>query len=203
MNIVKAVYKTSVVEKSKLLFDGVPEFAFVGRSNVGKSSLINRLVNVKRLAKTSSTPGLTKMVNYFDINDRFRFVDLPGYGYAKVGHKQLEVWAGLMGEYLIGSPSLVTVFALVDIRHEPSALDKEMIKFLIFHQLPFIVLATKCDKLSKTRVNAQIKVLAAGLGVREDFIIPTSSSDGLGREKILDYIENQLNLREENEDDNN
>ena len=198
MNIVKAVYKTSVVSKDKLIMDGVPEFAFVGRSNVGKSSLINKLVNVKRLAKTSSTPGLTKMVNYFDINDRFRFVDLPGYGYAKVGRKQLGVWAGLMGEYLIGSESLETVFVLVDIRHEPSELDKEMVKFLVFHQLPFMVLATKCDKLSKTRVNAQVKVLANGLGVREDFIIPTSSENGLGRDRILDYIENVLSEIDEN-----
>ncbi len=198
MNIVKAVYKTSVVSKDKILMDGVPEFAFVGRSNVGKSSLINKLVNVKRLAKTSSTPGLTKMVNYFDINDSFRFVDLPGYGYAKVGRKQLGVWAGLMGEYLVGSESLETVFVLVDIRHEPSELDKEMVKFLVFHQLPFMVLATKCDKLSKTRVNAQVKVLANGLGVREDFIIPTSSENGLGRDRILDYIENVLSEIDEN-----
>ncbi len=198
MNIVKAVYKTSVVSKDKLIMDGVPEFAFVGRSNVGKSSLINKLVNVKRLAKTSSTPGLTKMVNYFDINDRFRFVDLPGYGYAKVGRKQLGVWAGLMGEYLIGSESLETVFVLVDIRHEPSELDKEMVKFLVFHQLPFMVLATKCDKLSKTRVNAQVKVLANGLSVREDFIIPTSSENGLGRDRILDHIENVLSEIDEN-----
>lgn len=198
MNIVKAVYKTSVVSKDKLIMDGVPEFAFVGRSNVGKSSLINKLVNVKGLAKTSSTPGLTKMVNYFDINDSFRFVDLPGYGYAKVGRKQLGVWAGLMGEYLVGSESLETVFVLVDIRHEPSELDKEMVKFLVFHQLPFMVLATKCDKLSKTRVNAQVKVLANGLGVREDFIIPTSSENGLGRDRILDYIENVLSEIDEN-----
>ena len=202
MNIVKAVYKTSVVSKDKLIMDGVPEFAFVGRSNVGKSSLINKLVNVKRLAKTSSTPGLTKMVNYFDINDRFRFVDLPGYGYAKVGRKQLGVWAGLMGEYLIGSEALETVFVLVDIRHKPSELDKEMVKFLVFHQLPFMVLATKCDELSKTRVNAQVKVLASGLGVREDFIIPTSSENGLGRDRILDYIENLLSESGENDEDN-
>lgn len=198
MNITKAVYKTSVVSKDKIINDGVPEFAFVGRSNVGKSSLINRLVNVKRLAKTSSTPGLTKMVNYFDINDKFRFVDLPGYGYAKVGRKQLGVWAGLMGEYLTSSPSLITVFVLVDIRHEPSELDKEMVRFLVFHQLPFIILATKCDKLSKTKTLAQVKLLASALSVREDFIIPTSSENGLGRDKILDYIENQLLLSEEN-----
>ncbi len=198
MNITKAVYKTSVVSKDKIINDGVPEFAFVGRSNVGKSSLINRLVNVKRLAKTSSTPGLTKMVNYFDINDKFRFVDLPGYGYAKVGRKQLGVWAGLMGEYLTSSPSLITVFVLVDIRHEPSELDKEMVRFLVFHQLPFIILATKCDKLSKTKTLAQVKLLASALSVREDFIIPTSSENGLGRDKILDHIENQLLLSEEN-----
>ena len=97
MNIIKAVYKTSVVSVKNILDDGVPEFAFVGRSNVGKSSLINNLVGVKGLAKTSSTPGKTKMINYFDINDSFRFVDLPGYGFAKVGKSQLDVWSSILG----------------------------------------------------------------------------------------------------------
>ena len=192
MIIKSAVYKTSVVEKSKLIQDDVPEFAFVGRSNVGKSSLINMLVGQKRLAKTSSTAGLTKMVNYFDINNTFRFVDLPGYGYAKVGKSHLDVWAGLMGEYLTGSQSLDTVFVLVDLRHEPSILDRAMLEFLIYNQIPFMVLATKADKLSKAKQSVQKKMLAKTLKIREELIILTSSETGLGKEKVLEYIENKV-----------
>ncbi len=192
MIIKSAVYKTSVVEESKLLQDDVPEFAFVGRSNVGKSSLINMLVGQKRLAKTSSTAGLTKMVNYFDINNTFRFVDLPGYGYAKVGKSHLDVWAGLMGEYLTGSQSLDTVFVLVDLRHEPSILDRAMLEFLIYNQIPFMVLATKADKLSKAKQSVQKKMLAKTLKIREELIILTSSETGLGKEKVLEYIENKV-----------
>ena len=120
MVIKKAVYKTSVVSIDKILNDGLAEFAFVGRSNVGKSSLINRLTGKKGLAKASATPGKTKMINYFDINDSFRFVDLPGYGFAKVGQAQKDVWSGLIGQYLTGSNALATVFVLLDIRHTPS-----------------------------------------------------------------------------------
>lgn len=192
MIIKSAVYKTSVVEKTNLLSDGVPEFAFVGRSNVGKSSLINMLVGQRHLAKTSSMPGLTKMVNYFDINGQFRFVDLPGYGYAKVGRKHLDVWAGLMGEYLVGSQSLVTVFVLMDIRHEPSEQDRQMLAFLMYHQVPFMVLATKADKLSKVATSKQVKVIAEKLTIRPESIIPTSSENFLGKERVLDYIENKL-----------
>lgn len=194
MKIKSARYLTSVTEKDKILQDGVPEFAFVGRSNVGKSSLINKLVGQKRLAKTSSTPGLTKMVNYFVINETFRLVDLPGYGYAKVGKGQQDIWAGLMGEYILSSSSLQTVFVLVDIRNF-SQLDRDMLKFLIYYQIPFMVLATKCDKLSKVRVNAQIKTLAGELGVREEFIVPTSAESGQGCERVLDYIDQKLETR--------
>lgn len=197
MKILSAKYKTSVVKKENILQDGVPEFAFVGRSNVGKSSLINRLVGQKKLAKTSSTPGLTKMVNYFDINETFRFVDLPGYGYAKVGKGQLDVWAGLMGEYILSSASLNTIFVLVDIRHNASALDVDMLKFLIYHGVPFIVLATKCDKLSKSKQYLQVKSLASSLGIREELIVPTSSETGQGCDKVLEIIENKLSFGEE------
>lgn len=196
MNITKATYKTSVVHKRDLIQDGVPEFAFVGRSNVGKSSLINMLVGIRRLAKTSSTPGLTKMVNYFDINDLFRFVDLPGYGFAKVGKGHLDVWAGLMGEYLVGSPALLTVFVLLDCRHLPTALDGAMIDFLVYHEIPFMVLLTKADKLSRAQLTRQLPAIASSLKIRQEMMIPTSSETGLGKEKILHYIETKLEMGE-------
>lgn len=195
MIIKSAKYKTSVVDKNKILSDGIIEFAFVGRSNVGKSSLINFLTGVKGLAKTSATPGKTKMINYFDINDSFRFVDLPGYGYAKVGKGQLDVWSGLLGEYLLNSQYLATTFVLLDIRHQPSEQDKQMIQFLIFNNLPFCILATKADKIAKSKWSGAKTMLAKGLGVREEIIIVTSSEDKVGKQAILDYIENKLDLQ--------
>ena len=192
MVIKSAKYKVSVVDKSHILEDGMPEFAFVGRSNVGKSSLINNLVSSKSLAKTSSTPGKTKMINYFDINNSFRFVDLPGYGYAKVGKNQLDVWSGLLGEYLISSPSLLTIFLLLDIRHEPTEQDKQMVKFLIFNGLPFMIIATKADKLAKSKVSQALSKLAKELNVRQEIILVSSSETSLGKDKILNYIEMKL-----------
>lgn len=192
MIIKSAVYKTSVVNVKKILDDGVPEFAFVGRSNVGKSSLINNLVNSKGLAKASSTPGKTKMINYFDINNSFRFVDLPGYGYAKVGKGQLDVWSGLLGEYLVASNSLLTIFVLLDIRHEPSVQDKQMIQFLIYHGLPFMIVATKADKIAKSKLKQHTVMIAKSLGIREEMIIVSSSETFLGKDKILNYIEMKL-----------
>lgn len=192
MIIKKAVYKTSVTNIDKILNDGVPEFAFVGRSNVGKSSLINSLCNQKSLAKASATPGKTRMINYFDINDSFRFVDLPGYGYAKVGKTHLDVWSGVLGEYLKQSTSLVTIFVLMDIRHTPSEQDRQMIDFLVYNQLPFMVIATKTDKLAKSKVFAGVNAIASTLKIRTEMVLTSSSETGQGKDKILNYIENKL-----------
>lgn len=194
MKILSAKYNTSVVDKKHLLNDGLPEFAFVGRSNVGKSSLINTLTGVKGLAKTSATPGKTKMVNYFDINDNFRFVDLPGYGYAKVGKSHLDVWSGLMGEYLLNSPTLLTTFLLLDVRHNPTEQDKQMLEFLCYNKLPFCIIATKADKLSKAQQKKAIDNLAKELGIRKELIILSSSQQNLGKEQVLNYIETRLGL---------
>lgn len=192
MKIINASYKTSVVDANNLLNDGVPEFAFVGRSNVGKSSLINMLTGVKGLAKTSGTPGKTRMVNYFDVNNQFRFVDLPGYGFAKVEKSHLDVWSSLMGQYLQLSPQLLTTFVLLDIRHEPTNQDKQMINFLVYYGLPFMIIATKADKIAKTKVRQTVGVLAKSLNLRADAIIPTSSESGYGKDKLISYIENKL-----------
>ena len=192
MKIISAKYNTSVVDKKHILNDGLPEFAFVGRSNVGKSSLINSLTGTKGLAKTSATPGKTKMINYFDINDSFRFVDLPGYGYAKVGKSHLDVWSGLMGEYLLNSPSLLTTFLLLDIRHNPTEQDKQMLEFLVYNKLPFCVIATKADKIAKSKQKAAAVNLAKVLNIRPELIICSSSEQNLGKDKILEYIETRL-----------
>lgn len=190
MKITSAKYLTSVVDKDKILKDEKTEIAFVGRSNVGKSSLINSLVGQKGLAKTSSTPGLTKMINYFLINDKFRIVDLPGYGYAKTGHKHIANWAGLMEEYLLCSQSLKSVFVLLDCRVKPTELDKTMLEFLNSYQIPFVVVVTKVDKLAKSKIPQAVTAIAKELGIRKEMIFAYSSENAFGREKLLDYVEN-------------
>ena len=192
MIIKSAKYLTSVVDSKGILKDEIVEFAFVGRSNVGKSSLINSLTNKKNLAKASSTPGLTKMINYFLINDNFRIVDLPGYGYAKTGHKHIANWAGLMEKYLAESPNLKTVFVLLDCRIEPSELDRMMLDFLNNYQIPYVVVMTKVDKLAKSKIPQAATAISKTLGIRKDIIYPYSSENGYGREKLLEYIENVL-----------
>ena len=192
MNIKSAVYKTSVVSEDKILYDGMPEFAFVGRSNVGKSSLINNLTNNKNLAKASSTPGKTKMINYFVINNQFKFVDLPGYGFAKVGKSHLNVWSSLIDVYLKHSNDLQTVFVLLDIRHIPSEQDRQMIEYLVYNNLPFMVIATKVDKIAKSKIKAYLDVIVKTLNIRQEMIIVSSSQTGFGKDKILNYIENKL-----------
>lgn len=188
MKILNAVYEISVVSRDKIIDDGLPEFAFVGRSNVGKSSLINNLTGVKGLAKTSATPGKTRMINYFLINNAFRFVDLPGYGYAKVGKGQLDVWSGLMGEYLLNSSSLKTVFLLLDIRHNPTAQDRQMLEFLIYNGLPFRVIVTKADKIAKSKQLSLVNNICKVLKIRPEMVIVSSSENSQGRENILQYI---------------
>lgn len=193
MKINSAKYLTSVVSKEKLILDDIPEVCFVGRSNVGKSSLINNLVSQKSLTKTSSTPGLTKMVNYFDINDgELRFVDLPGYGYAKVGRSQKNVWSSLMGDYLKLSKSLKLVFVLLDIRQKPSDLDKMMLEYLYTYQIPFAVIATKADKLSKSEQKNSVFKMAKELKLRQEMIFVHSSQSSFGKDKILEFIEKSI-----------
>ena len=151
MKITGAKYLTSVVNRKDFIQEGI-DFAFVGRSNVGKSSFINSLLGVKKLARTSSEPGRTRMINYFLINDMFRFVDLPGYGYHKAGKKNELLWTTLMEDYLNDSPCLKRVFMLIDIRHKPTELDKQMLKYLTYSGLTFTIVATKADKIAKSKI---------------------------------------------------
>lgn len=185
--IKKARYITSAVQKNQFLNKHI-EVAFVGRSNVGKSSLINCLVNQKKLAKTSSTAGLTKMINYFLINDEIYFVDLPGYGYSKTGKKHQKLWSILIEDYLTFSNKLKMVFLLVDIRHKPSNLDVLMQKFLFYNNIPYKIVATKYDKIAKTKVNTFLKLIADNLNVTIKNIIPFSSNNKFGKDILLNII---------------
>ena len=194
MKITSAKYTTSVVREEDLIQDKRFQFAFVGRSNVGKSSFINKLVNQKRLAKTSSTPGLTKMVNYFLINDDFYFVDLPGYGFAKTDNKNKQVWGRVIEKYLYPNESLLTVFVLLDVRHIPSEQDKKMIDFLLFYNIPFKIIVTKVDKISKNKMLASVSEIARFLKIRKESVTPVSSENGYGIDSVLAVIEGQLQM---------
>lgn len=192
MEIKEVKYLTSVVDASKILQDGLDEFAFVGRSNVGKSSLINMLCNRKNLALTSSTPGKTKMINYFLVNGSFKFVDLPGYGYSKTGKSHVVRWASIIEKYLLSSEQLKLVFCLIDCRIEPTDNDKMMIEFLMYNNIPFKIILTKIDKLAKSKVALQLGKLANSLGLRRESFFLSSSNSRLGRGEILNYIEGVL-----------
>ena len=190
MIIKSAEFVTSVASQQKLQDFGLPEFAFVGRSNVGKSSLINALTNRKKLAKASSTPGRTRLINFFRINNAFMFVDLPGYGYALASKAEQSQWQGLIGTYLEYSTSLRRVFVLVDIRHEPSEKDKQMLEYLYYYNQPFSVIATKADKIARGQIDKHLTIIANTMGIGKDNIIPASAETGYGLDKIRDLIEN-------------
>lgn len=173
-----------------------PEFAFIGRSNVGKSSLINRLCGKKGLAHTSSTPGKTQLVNHFLINNAWYLVDLPGYGYAKMGHKGREKLQDIIGDYILNSEDLVLLFVLLDSRHDLQQIDRDFINELGERSIPFALIYTKCDKLGPVALQRQVEHNAAILLENWDELPPTfcsSAETGKGREAILDYIETILN----------
>lgn len=169
--------------------DGV-EIAFAGKSNVGKSSLINGLLNRKALARTSSQPGKTQTINFYKINQRFYFVDLPGYGYAKVSATEREKWGKMIEKYLNTSEKLVLVFLLIDIRHEPSANDKMMYDWILHNGFKPVIIATKADKIKRSQLQKQIKVIRTKLEMQgEDMLFPFSALSKQGKEEILNYIE--------------
>jgi GTP-binding protein len=192
MEIKSAVFVTSLPRYGDFPGRGLPQIAVAGRSNVGKSSLINALCRVKGLAKTSSTPGKTRLINVFLINNSFHLIDLPGYGYAKVSKKEQESWGQMMGEYFDKAETLKSVLHLVDIRHEPSEGDRQMNAFLYGSGLPFIVAATKADKLSRAQRGKMMPVLARNLAVQPWDIVPWSSQTGEGRDKLLTRLEEAL-----------
>lgn len=190
----KAKYIYSAVSKEGLINDEKKQFAFVGRSNVGKSSLINSLTNVKGLAKTSRTPGLTKMVNYFLIDEKYYFVDLPGYGFAKTAQSNKNIWADVVENYFISNHSIVIVFVLVDIRHVPSKEDKQMLEYLVYNNIPFNILATKSDKIAKSKIKQYLEIIAKSLNVRTEIIKAVSSQNQYGIDDLRNYIESKIEV---------
>lgn len=168
----------------------LPEFAFAGKSNVGKSSLINALMNRKSLARTSAQPGKTQTINFYNINGELYYVDLPGYGYAKVALKEKEKWGKMIENYLHASKVLKCVFLLLDIRHEPSANDKTMYDWIVYNGFHPVIIATKMDKINRSQIQKQVKVLRTGLELRkEDIVIPFSAQTKQGREEIWELID--------------
>lgn len=189
--------ETVIGVTSKIPDNQLPEIAFAGKSNVGKSSLINALMNRKSLARTSAQPGKTQTINFYNINDELYFVDLPGYGYAKVSQQEKEKWGKMIEKYLHRSKVLQAVFLLVDIRHEPSANDRQMYEWILANGYHPIVIATKLDKINRSQIAKQVKLVKQGLGVDKDtIVIPFSAETKQGREEMYDLID-QLTGKEE------
>lgn len=178
---------------SKLPENELPEIAFAGKSNVGKSSLINALINRKSFARTSATPGKTQTINFYNINKELYLVDLPGYGYAKVSEKEKIQWGKLIERYLHQSKQLKAVFLLIDIRHDPSANDKMMYEWIVDQGYHPIIIATKLDKIKRSQKDKQLKAIRQGLNlVPGTVMIPFSAASKQGRDEIWEYVENHV-----------
>ncbi|MBQ7477445.1 MAG: YihA family ribosome biogenesis GTP-binding protein [Selenomonadaceae bacterium] len=198
--ITQGRYIASAVKKEQYPDGGLPEIVFMGRSNVGKSSLINSLTRVKNLARVSSQPGKTQTINFYEVGakilseDRksFYLVDLPGYGYAKTGKERRKIWAKFIEEYLLEAQELRFVCQLIDIRHEPMASDVEMFQWLVGHNIPVLIVATKADKIGKNARQKQIAQIKKSLGVQELSVLPYSSLKNEGRSDLLDVIAESL-----------
>ena len=192
MKIKNAEFITSVASADKFYKTNKPIIAVAGKSNVGKSSLINMLANRKKLAKTSVTPGRTRLINYFDF-DEFVLADLPGYGYAKVSKTEKEKWGDLLEKFL-QTQKINLLISLVDIRHEPTKDDIMMINYLYHYRIPFVFVATKADKLGKTKIKPRMKEIATALKVGIGDVTATSSETGFGKEQVLSLIEQAISI---------
>lgn len=189
MKIASAEFVVGAVGEKNSPTDGLPEIAFAGRSNVGKSSLINRLVQRRKLAKTSSTPGRTQQLNYYRVNERIYLVDLPGYGYVRGGVDLRRALGKLTETYLGGRQALRAVVQLIDARHGPTALDLEMVSRLRDGGRPFLLVLTKADKLSRSKLDRQVAALEKGGDLADIDYLPFSAETGLGRDDLLRWIE--------------
>ena len=193
MIIKKAQLETVCGITSKFPENSETELVFAGKSNVGKSSLINALMNRKSLARTSSQPGKTQTINYYKVNDEIYFVDLPGYGYANANIETKAKWGKMIEKYLHTSKQIKCIFLLIDIRHEPSKNDKQMYDWILHNGYQPVIIATKLDKLKRSQVAKCVKIVREGLGLpKEGVLIPFSSQTKQGKEEIYDFIENLL-----------
>ena len=199
--ITQARYLTSAVRKDQYPAEKKPEFVFIGRSNVGKSSLINSLTRVKNLARVSSQPGKTQTINFYELGAKlpgeeerrsFYLVDLPGYGYAKTGKEKRKLWSAFIEEYLKTSEQLQFVCQLIDIRHAPMASDVEMFQWLVRAGIPVLVIATKADKIGKQARMTQVREIQKALGVPDLSVLPYSSLKNEGRSELLDVLRDSL-----------
>lgn len=193
MRFINAKFIKSASKKSEFIFDDLAQVAIVGRSNVGKSSLINTLTNNGKLAKTSSTPGRTRLVNYFNIDNKFYLVDLPGYGYHKASKGIANAWDNVMNDYFSDNPNLKLVLLLLDSRLLATDLDKQMMDYLFEKQIPALIVLTKADKISRSELNLQIDKLSKELRYSKDRIVATSALKKSGVEKIGTILDDYIN----------
>ena len=191
LKITNAEFITSAASKEQFIKTDKPVIAVCGKSNVGKSSFINMLANREKLAKVSKDPGRTRLVNYFDYGE-FILADLPGYGFARVSKAEKQKWARLLDDFFSEKESIAHVFALADIRHDPTADDRQMVDYLYYHLVPFTVIATKADKLSKAQQANGVTKIAAVYKCGKDNVIATSAQTRQGLEQILEVIEKVL-----------
>jgi GTP-binding protein len=196
--IQKAEIIISAVKEEQYPELNLPEVAIAGRSNVGKSSLINKLLNRKKLARTSSKPGRTRTINFYNIEDEMIFVDVPGYGYAKVSKDELEKWGEMMEHYFATREELVTTILIVDFRHKPTAQDVQMYEYLKYLNLPVLVIATKADKVKRGVHNRHMNQVVNTLQIaEEDLVVPFSAVTGEGQDEVWDIILNDLGIEKE------
>lgn len=190
MNVNNASLAAVAVKKSQYPEQSLPEIAFAGKSNVGKSSLINTMINRKSLARTSQSPGKTRTINFYNIENALYFVDLPGYGYARAPKSEIAKWGGMIEDYLLGRESLKAIIMLVDIRHEPGENDKMMYNWLRHYGHRIVVAATKSDKIKRSQLQKHKKMITLSLGLEEgDILIPFSSENKSGRDELWSVIE--------------
>ncbi|WP_100011970.1 ribosome biogenesis GTP-binding protein YihA/YsxC [Lentibacillus sediminis] len=195
MKITNAEIVISAVSPKQYPEDHLPEIALAGRSNVGKSSFINKLINRKNLARTSSKPGKTQTLNFYRLNDRFYFVDVPGYGYAKVSKKEREKWGRMMETYFEERDTLKAVVLITDVRHEPTVADVQMYDFLKYYELPVLVVATKLDKVPKNKRASHLKRTRETLEMEpEDNLLPFSAETGDGKEEAWGVLRKYLGI---------
>ncbi len=193
VRFVNVKFVKSASKKAEFLVDELPQIAIVGRSNVGKSSLINMLTNNSKMAKTSSTPGRTRLVNYFNVNNRFYLVDLPGYGFHKAGKTIADAWDKVMNDYFVENAQLKLVLVLLDCRHAPAELDKQMLDYLATNELPSILVLTKTDKISRSDLNLQIEKISKDLRFNKTHILPTSAEKKQGSTQIAEILAEYIN----------